>query len=693
MTRGARARARFVPRLMPRLMLGLMVGALVLGVQGASAQSGPKSLVPGGFSSAPQSAPGIEREAMTDPSKAGTGISGIAIEALDAVDPDSIGVLDQKTGGFAADIWTGSDRAVIEALFQKLPPVPRSAAQADITRRLLLTRAAFPAGSPANRLSTRAQQAATDLGSTQAEDEVIALPAVGADGLENRAEAEATPDVRAAPTSLLAARLNRLWAMGRFPDVIDLWNEGSARRDDPAAQRIVAEALVFQNQPDSLNEACQFGEGAESLDGADRFWLRLEVYCLATGGNLTAAQFNATLLRDEGDPRDRQFLTVIEPLLGGRALSREAIVTLYESDRLDGLESAILSQTVKDKNAGAAWAGKMHGAVNPATRLRALQAPGVSDEDRLDQLEALVDLGALESDRLANAYRDVSFPPTVFEQVITTSEELPAPLARALLFQALEREVNPAARAELAASILSVAALSDRRPALRRVLQDTVMAIAPDRTLWWFASDAIEVLATPSARFLTRNKGAPNKAATDKAIAVTVARDQSIAAWARILRDEAARNPKAAVEAILVWPVLKVMGETMLDRSWPDPLAAWSRTERVLRATDPIEEITRLQLLLQAFGEPVPIEAWTGILAKAPVSTGRIPNAILLASLLQAASERRQGDVLLLSMIILGEPGPTGASAGVLADVVRSLVKVGLPSEARALALDALLSG
>lgn len=650
------------------IAIAIFSGIMMLAGAQAMAQTGPKSLIPGGFSSTPQPVPGSASTTQGAETGASPSISGIAIEALDKVDPDSIGVLDLKTGGFAADIWAGSDRRVLEALLQKLSHKASSVAQSAITRRLILTRAAFPPSSAGPDASDNSTQAVAAVTSEQAGDEVIALPAVGAVPASN-------PPQNVSPvtelTSLLEIRLKNLFNMGLLSDVLALRAEAPARGDNPVIEEIIVETLMVMGRDE---EACGL---ADETGFTTRFWLRLEIFCQALRGNLTAAQFNATLLRDEGDPDDAVFLNLIEPLLGGRARQIESVADL------DGLEAGLLAQMVEAGRAGTAWPADALEAENPAIRLLALAAREVSDEDQIDGLEQLVDIGAASRSFLIDAYRGVSFPETVFEQVITTSEELSAPLARALLFQAIEREQNPAARAELIASTLAVAALSDRRRGVRRILRDAVMSLVPDRTLWWFARDAIEVMATPV--LLTQP--------AEVAIQDRVETDRLINGWARILRDEAARNPKAAAEALEIWPVLKVMGETALDRSWESPLALWSSARPGGQSDDAIEEITRLQLLLQAFGEPVPLQAWTQVLVKAPILVGRIPNAILSASMLQAASERRQGDVLLLSLVMLGDPGPANASAGVIGDIVRGLVSAGLPSEARALALDALLPG
>ena len=74
--------------------------------------------------------------------------TGISVQSLEKVDTDSTGLLDQSTGGFAADIWTNTPRDRIDVRMQVLPTDPVDPVQRDLTRRLLLTTAAVPPRTP-----------------------------------------------------------------------------------------------------------------------------------------------------------------------------------------------------------------------------------------------------------------------------------------------------------------------------------------------------------------------------------------------------------------------------------------------------------------------------------------------------------------------------------------------------------------
>ena len=68
----------------------------------------------------------------------------ISIDALDEIDIESIGILDEGSGGFGADMWRGSERAQVEKLLSQLPTAVRSRATHELMKTLLLSSATAP---------------------------------------------------------------------------------------------------------------------------------------------------------------------------------------------------------------------------------------------------------------------------------------------------------------------------------------------------------------------------------------------------------------------------------------------------------------------------------------------------------------------------------------------------------------------
>jgi hypothetical protein len=98
-----------------------------------------------------------------------------------------------------------------------------------------------------------------------------------------------------------------------------------------------------------------------------------------------------------------------------------------------------------------------------------------------------------------------------------------------------------------------------------------------------------------------------------------------------------------------------------------------------------------LYSLFEALGEAVPEKAWEDLLLTAEPDFQRMPNASLTRAIAQSASGLRQGETVLLALVMLGDAGPAIAAPQTMGSVVQSLAAVGLPRDARNLALASAL--
>ena len=96
--------------------------------------------------------------------------------------------------------------------------------------------------------------------------------------------------------------------------------------------------------------------------------------------------------------------------------------------------------------------------------------------------------------------------------------------------------------------------------------------------------------------------------------------------------------------------------------------------------------------LLEAFGDKVPADIWAPLLDGPPQISTVMPQPALWRSLINAADQVNVGEAVLLSLLTLGQAGPTQVDSTVLRQVVISLQAIGLETEARALALEAAVA-
>ncbi len=171
----------------------------------------------------------------------------IQIDRLSTITDANVGLLTEGSGGFARDMWSGSERAVLEALLPKLPIATPSHAVNDLSRRLILTTAVIPSGTTSG-------------------------------------------------ASLLEMRLQRLLDGGRYDDVIGLAGQIPAVNDSPRIAAIKAQAHLLIGQ---VTEACSLAQSVKDAT-ENTIWLKIRTFCFAAAGENAAADLTAGLLRDQG---------------------------------------------------------------------------------------------------------------------------------------------------------------------------------------------------------------------------------------------------------------------------------------------------------------------------------------------------------------------------------------------------------
>lgn len=103
------------------------------------------------------------------------------------------------------------------------------------------------------------------------------------------------------------------------------------------------------------------------------------------------------------------------------------------------------------------------------------------------------------------------------------------------------------------------------------------------------------------------------------------------------------------------------------------------------------ELLHRLATVLDALDIDVPVPLWDAANRVAQPAGGYLPETGVLAELAESAKRRDSARTILLVMRALGPNGPDSANMLPLGDSIRALRKIGLETEARRLALEALL--
>ena len=186
--------------------------------------------------------------------------SGVKIDSLQSIDPDTTGTLTASQGGFGADMWLGTERDIVEKLLPQLPVSAPSAAMRDLMRRLLLSAARVPEG--------------TSKG-----------------------------------VSLLAIRAKLLSAMGDLVSLNTLLNATPGRSRDQELVRVETEARFLSNDN---ARACALA-GGQIRDDNVPYWQKAFLFCQALAGEHGKASLGVSVMREAGE-KDEVFFALIESL-------------------------------------------------------------------------------------------------------------------------------------------------------------------------------------------------------------------------------------------------------------------------------------------------------------------------------------------------------------------------------------------
>ncbi|HLF58599.1 MAG TPA: hypothetical protein VI732_03120 [Alphaproteobacteria bacterium] len=276
----------------------------------------------------------------------------VEVSPLQAVDPDSAGVLDQTKGGFGVDMWAGASRELVERLLPQLPVKAPSPVMHDLMRRLLLSIARAPAG------------------------ERVA-------------------------SSLIALRVERLAAMGDAAGVSQLLDAAPTQKSDEGLSRTRVNSLFLA---DDTKGAC---DRVNDLihEYAAPFWQKAFAYCQIVAGDKEKARLSISLLREAEADKDPAFFALARLLLGDTKKTMDAVsaATPLEIVMLRAAKQPLPADIAASADPAVLQAVASSPDADEAARLNAAEraeAAGVLAADRLAKIYSEV---SFKPEELANA--------------------------------------------------------------------------------------------------------------------------------------------------------------------------------------------------------------------------------------------------------------------------------------------------
>ncbi|MBI2236182.1 MAG: antifreeze protein [Magnetospirillum sp.] len=380
---------------------GLLAAALTVGPAFAGTVEPP----PGEASEVTieRAAPGVLPDAPQPPSPVsakpkgnGRAVSGVEVQELTAPDPNTIGVLDDKQGGFGVEMWDGTAAVTVRRFLPHLPAAVPSRALRNLSRRLLLTAAALP---PDDR-----------------QDQSPGQP------------------------SLLQLRAEALMAMGDLEGLTALLTVAPTAVMTPALSRLKLDSLLLAGETQAACAAL----AAAQAGGSDPALAKAQVFCHMAAGRTLEGNLALDLMRDRKDA-DHAFIAAAE-VMGG-----------LPPGRTDKLVASTPLHFAAFRAAKLPLPATAAETTQPAVLRAVAAAPNAPPEARLTAAEKAEAIGALDTETLRQAYAAVTFTPAELQAPLAQAATDKGTKARALLYRAAQQETQPAAKAEIVGRALKLA--------------------------------------------------------------------------------------------------------------------------------------------------------------------------------------------------------------------------------------------
>ncbi|MHA1598421.1 MAG: hypothetical protein ACTSV1_06825 [Alphaproteobacteria bacterium] len=469
--------------------------------------------------------------------------------------------------------------------------------------------------------------------------------------------------------SHIIRRVGMLSEMGDITGVVQLLDATPGRSQYDPLNRHEADTRFLANDN---ARACSLAAGQIGVADS-QYWQKAFIFCQALAGEHDAAALGVSLLVETGD-EDPAFFKLVDALAGAKV----ELKSLPDPSPLH-LSMARIAKVKLPANVVSS---------NRPGILRTIAvSPNAPVELRLEAAERAEQAGALPTDTLRQLYTSVSFSDQEMANPLSRAEAESGPMSRALLYRTALIQTVPTAQAEAVTRALSLAREGGRYASTVRVFMPILRRIPPSAELVWFAPEVIRALLIGGDM-------------------------QAVPPWLALLRANSLYNEESAEALDMLLPVARLAGTVGTEDWGGQQLAAWwSRTrDRQGGAA----KAALLYSLLEVLGDKIPDEAWEVLLDGSQRTTVAMPNTALwnrleiisrdvgtsdIESFDSDAQEEqapayppRIGEVVLLSLLALGEGGPGQAEPVVLKRVLDSLLAFGLEKEVRALSLEAAVA-
>ncbi|NWH07710.1 MAG: hypothetical protein HXY22_03515 [Alphaproteobacteria bacterium] len=478
----------------------------------------------------------------------------------------------------------------------------------------------------------------------------VATRSPAVNSLARRLLLTGAPAPQGAGRTIIQMRLERMMAGGLIEDIPALVAKVIA--PDERMQQLAVDALLLAGKD---GDAC--GDASlMRLESGAPYWLKIRAYCYAVEENYAGVSLTLDLMRQQNIDAP-VFFALAQQI----AEAMPAKITTYLDP--EPLELALF------RLSGVAMPGDGLGNADPgdlrAIALTQTKVPAL----RLAAAEKAAEIGRFDLGDLGALYQGPKFKTRALDDPQKALPSLSATDANALLYQVALKAKDNRAKAEAMLRALDFARSQGHYTQFARLYAPYAIEIVPTPELSALAPEIVRALLAAG-----RVDRAQDWYATLQSLSFTNARE------AQVLRH---------IEIALA---VASPSQVFSDRA--QGALQWLTDEAERRGVgDPLKAQVSLEAaLLDALGFPVPPDVRFRLLQGQLAGTGAMPAQTVMVGLQSASQRGSVGETVLYSLSAMGDQGPAAAHPAAVVEAVAGLKSVGLDADARAIALEALLT-
>ena len=449
--------------------------------------------------------------------------------------------------------------------------------------------------------------------------------------------------------TFLSIRFSKLASLGEKVDLFRLYNQVPP---DKMVDSLAKEAMYARLISGDTNKACDEIIGISKRTN-DISWKKGLIVCHLILGKREDALLNLELFLAELD--DDKFSRLIYSIADGYTIEKfdkgniyyKILISLMPGEQLDKQRLNLEPSGLK---------------VVAENNLLTLKV-------RILSAEKAVSAGVLDSNYLGKLAVKFNFDNTIFARAASESKNMEGYKARALLLIASGSTTSIIERARVLGLLWDNAEKEGLYSAYAAASLPILSTIRPRPDLLWFASSAAKASISSG--------------------------DYSLASeWLALLGKSIDLDFEASGSLLRLLPLIAIAGQEL-----PKPFSneqatdVWSGLSDSYTRIEKEKIASRLLVILNAMGIEIKSGTWKEVISPNNILVSEnIPSTAFRYQLHNAAQNNRKGEVVAISLVMLGQDGPNKAGLVALNAVIRALRSVGLDQDARAIAVEAAIS-